>query len=110
MANHLLPVGSVVQLKNSTAKVMIAGYLPTGPSRPGYVWDYSGFKFPLGYMSDDEIYCFDQGQIEIIMALGYQDREQFLFIDKLERASEKVKSDALLQEDEQTGETGKNEE
>ena len=55
MESQFLPIGSVVQLKNSTACVMIAGYLPTGPSRPGYVWDYSGMKFPLGYVADNEI-------------------------------------------------------
>lgn len=95
MSNHLLPIGSVVQLQNSTARVMVAGYLATAPSRPGYVWDYSGFKFPLGYVRDEEIYCFDQDQIEVILALGYQDSEQFAFIHKLEQSSEKVKEEEM---------------
>lgn len=99
MRNHLLPIGSVVQLKNSTARVMIAGYLPTGPAKPGYVWDYSGFKFPLGYVSNDEVYCFDQGQIDQVLALGYQDTEQFTFIHELAKASEQVKADKPASED-----------
>lgn len=97
MQNQFLPIGSVVQLKNSTACVMIAGYLPMGPSRPGYVWDYSGFKFPLGYVRDDEIYCFDQDQIEVVHALGYQDREQFSFVNSLAYSVEKIKADAMAQ-------------
>lgn len=101
MENRLLPIGSVVQLKDSTASVMIAGYLAVAPAKPGYVWDYSGFKFPLGYVNDNEIYCFDQDQIEIVLGLGYQDREQFEFISKLEAAAEKVKAETALQTDEE---------
>ena len=98
MENHFLPIGSVVQLKNSTACVMIAGYLPMGPSRPGYVWDYSGMRFPLGYVRDDEIYCFDQDQIEVVHSLGYQDKEQFSFIRTLEYSVDKIKEDMMAKE------------
>lgn len=92
MADHLLPIGSVVRLKDSDANVMVGGYLATGDARPGYVWDYSGFKFPLGYVDNEEIYCFDQDQIELILALGYQDIEQFVFARSLEAAAEAAKS------------------
>lgn len=92
MEIRLLPIGSVVQLKNSTAYVMIAGYYPIGPSRPEYVWDYSGFQFPLGYVKNDEVYCFDQEQIEAVLALGYQDREQIEFARTMEKAAEQIKS------------------
>ena len=96
MAVRYLPIGSVIRLKDSSACTMIAGYLPTGPARPGYVWDYSGFKFPLGYVKDDEIYCFDQDQIEEVLALGYQDSEQFAFSRSLEEMTEKLKADAEM--------------
>lgn len=92
MADHLLPIGSVVRLKDSTADVMVAGYMPVGDTRPGYVWDYSGFKFPLGYVRNDEIYCFDQDQIEVVLAMGYQDSEQFEFVDALMKAVENIKN------------------
>lgn len=108
MANQLLPIGTVVQLEDSTARVMIAGYLPTGPSRPGYVWDYSGFKFPIGYMDDDEIYLFDQGQIETVLALGFQETEQFDFIAKLEAAAGKLKSNTVTQENADDGQEDEN--
>lgn len=93
MSHYLLPIGSVVQLKNSTARVMVAGYLTRTASNPDYVWDYSGFKFPIGYVSNDEVYCFDQEQIEEVLALGYQDTEQFIFIDKLDGVIAKVKGE-----------------
>lgn len=94
MTGYLLPVGSVVRLKDSTANVMIAGYLPVGEADPGYAWDYSGFKFPLGYVRNDEIYCFDQNQIEEVLAMGYQDEEQFRFANTLEAAVEQIKEAA----------------
>ena len=34
---ELLPIGSVVQLEDSTALVMISGYLPIVPSEPNRV-------------------------------------------------------------------------
>lgn len=92
MARQFLPIGSVVGLKDSDAFVMIAGYMPTGPARPGYVWDYSGFKFPLGYVNDNEIYCFDQDQIEQVFALGYQDAEQFAFSRYMEETAENIRA------------------
>lgn len=108
MSHYLLPIGSVVQLKNSTARVMVAGYLTRAASNPNYVWDYSGFKFPIGYVSNDEVYCFDQEQIEEVLALGYQDTEQFIFIDKLDGVMEKIKgTEQSAQEDELANEQEK---
>ena len=47
MGKKLLPIGTVVILKESDGRVMISGYLPVTQSRPDYAWDYSGFRFPL---------------------------------------------------------------
>lgn len=90
MARELLPIGSVVQLADSTALVMVSGYLPVVPSRPDYVWDYSGFKFPIGYTDDEAIYCFDSEQIEIVYAHGYKDIEEEIFMNKLMEAQDQV--------------------
>lgn len=99
MTGYLLPIGSVVRLKDSTANVMVAGYLPIGDTDPGYVWDYSGFKFPLGYVHNDEIYCFDQNQIEEVLGIGYQDSEQFAFANALEAAVDRVKNETAENRD-----------
>lgn len=99
MTGYLLPIGSVVRLKDSTASVMVAGYLPIGDTDPGYVWDYSGFKFPLGYVRNDEIYCFDQNQIEEVLGMGYQDSEHFSFANTLEEAVERIKTAATENKD-----------
>lgn len=88
MYNEVLPIGTIVEIQGATAKIIIAGYCPVGSARPGYIWDYAGFMFPLGYRSADEIIQFDKEQITKIIALGYQDEEQFLFIEKLSSALE----------------------
>ncbi len=96
MENHFLPIGSVVRLKDSTADVMIAGYLPIRSADSKYVWDYSGFKYPMGYVDNDEIYCFNHDQIEEIQALGYQDKEQFAFFEELDMMAEEIRLEASM--------------
>ncbi len=83
MENALLPIGSVVQLEDSTALVMIAGYLPTTPKEPNRVFSYSGFKFPLGFTDNDDIYCFDHSQIQVVYAYGYRDIEHDILMGKV---------------------------
>ena len=80
---NLMPVGTVVMLADSTAPVMICGYLPEGENHAGKIWDYSGFAFPIGQRDAREVYLFDDDQIEEILAMGYQDTESFAFLKKL---------------------------
>lgn len=88
MIEGLLPVGSVVLLKNSTKRVMIIGVCQLAAADPSKVWDYVGCPFPEGYLGPDKTYLFNREQIERIYAVGYQDEEQFAF---------KVKADNALQ-------------
>lgn len=92
MKASLLPVGTIVELQDSEVKVMISGYCPQGSAKPGYVWDYSGFIFPIGYRSAQEVVLFDNAQIKKIVAMGYQDEEQFNFIGKVEEAIDTLKA------------------
>lgn len=98
MTNDFLPIGSVAQLKDSSALVMIAGYLPIRQTEPDRVWDYSGFRFPIGYTEDEEIYCFDQEQIEIVYAQGYWDIEEELFMSRLADARRQLAEQSAGQE------------
>lgn len=84
MKREKLPIGSVVQLKESTARVMVMGYLAVTENNQDTVWDYCGVQFPIGYMRVDEIYCFNHEQIEIICVYGYQDLECDEFLQTLE--------------------------
>lgn len=93
MEKYLLPIGSIVELKDIEAKIMISGYCPEGELRPGYVWDYSGFLFPIGYRSAQEIIQFDHNQIRKIVAMGYQDEEQFRFSEIVGTKMDTVKTE-----------------
>ncbi len=94
MSRELLPIGSVVKIKDTEKAMMICGFCPSSPARPGYVYDYSGFPYPEGYVDTMKIYEFDNEQIDKILAIGYQDRETFLYMnalqDKIEEIKEKI--------------------
>ena len=84
MESKLLPIGSVVKLKGEDEYFIIAGYLPQGSPEPDYVYDYSGFPYPLGYTGVFDVFQFDCKQVEQVIAMGYQDTEQMNFMEKLE--------------------------
>ncbi len=84
------PIGTVVVLKDSTAATMISGYLAENEQKEGYIWDYSGFMYPIGLRDEREVYTFDHAQIEQVLAIGYQDGECFAFMNRLREAAEKL--------------------
>lgn len=92
MFKGLLPIGTVVLLKNSKKRVMIIGILQK-QIREGdeVVWDYSACYYPEGYMGPDKTFLFNTNQIEKIYSIGYQDEEQFAFKEKID----KVRNDLL---------------
>ncbi len=89
--NELLPIGSVVLLKDSTKKVMVAGVCQRGANNPEKIWDYAGVVYPEGYLSADKMFLFDNEQIAQVHALGYQDAEQLAFKEKVTDAMKKMK-------------------
>lgn len=91
MNRDLLPIGTVVNLNGTEKPMMICGFCPTSPAKPGYVYDYSGFPYPEGYMDPLKIYQFDGEQIEKVLALGYQDRETFLYMHALQGKIDEIK-------------------
>ena len=88
MFEGILPIGSVVLLKDSTKKVMIMGFCQKEESDEENIWDYAGCLYPEGYLGSNQVYLFNGEQIERVYSVGYQDEEQFEF---------KIKVDAVLQ-------------
>lgn len=86
----MFPIGTVVILQDSTAAVMIAGYLAESDQKPGYIWDYSGFLYPIGLRDERKVYTFDHTQIEQVLAIGYQDGESFAFLKQMKEAAVKM--------------------
>lgn len=89
MFTGVLPIGSVVLLKDSSKKLMIIGFAQVSATNPEQVYDYAGCVFPEGYIGPDQTFLFNNNQIEKIYAVGYQDEEQMAF---------KVRIDETLQE------------
>ena len=81
---NVLPIGSVVLLKEATKRIMITGYASVSPDTGDKVYDYSGCVYPEGFVDYDEVFVFDHSQIQEVFFLGYRDQEQIEFIGKLE--------------------------
>ena len=60
----LLPIGSVVTLKEGTKRLMIIGRLQQNV-RTKKVYDYAGCLWPEGYIDKDSCYVFDHEDMDI---------------------------------------------
>ncbi len=96
MFKGLLPIGSVVLLKDSEKRVMIVGVCQKGASEPDKIWDYTGVIFPEGFFAADKMFMFDNEQIEQIYALGYQDAEQLAFKLKIDEVIDKLRNEEMM--------------
>jgi len=74
----LLPIGTVVLLKESTKRVMIYGRLQRELDGDR-VWDYISCLFPEGNINQDHSFLFDNSQIESVFFVGCQDEEEMRF-------------------------------
>lgn len=73
-----LPIGSVVLLKGAEKKLMICGRVQTHVEQ-GKVYDYSGCLYPEGFMGADQMYLFNNEDIDTLYYVGMQDEEEFKF-------------------------------
>ncbi|KAF1307976.1 DUF4176 domain-containing protein [Streptococcus sanguinis] len=74
--SKLLPIGSVVQLKNGQVKIMIINRCPLYDNKGeiGYL-DYSGCVYPFG-MTDNQACFFNNEDIEKVWFEGYIDKSE----------------------------------
>lgn len=93
MLSGLLPIGSVVLLKESKKRVMIVGVCQLSASDEKKLYDYVGVVFPEGFLASDKMLMFNNDQIVQIFALGYQDGEQLIFKAKADEALKKLREE-----------------
>ncbi len=74
----LLPIGSVVLLKEASKRLMICGRIQTCAEN-NKVYDYSGCLYPEGYLSPKDMYLFNNDDIDKVYYIGMQDEEEFKF-------------------------------
>lgn len=103
MFTGVLPIGSVVLLKNSTKKLMIIGFAQVSASNPDKVYDYVGCIFPEGFIGPDQTFLFDSQQIDKIYAVGYQDEEQMSFKIRVDEALSEIRRKESEKQDKEKG-------
>ena len=93
MLEGLIPIGSVVLLKDSSKRVMVMGFCQGQTTESGEtkVWDYAGCLYPEGYIDANKVFLFNGDQIDKIFAIGYQDDEQFAFKVQIDDAHMKLR-------------------
>lgn len=87
----ILPIGSVLMLKNSTHRVMITGYAQRKLDGSERVFDYAGCAFPEGVIGPDQTFLFNHDQIDTLYSLGYVDGESQVFMAKVEDLLSRVR-------------------
>ena len=90
--NKLLPIGSVVLLKDAKKKIVIMGNIQMKKTAQGdfCIYDYMGVPYPLGYVGSDAFLLFNHADIQEIIFTGYSDSERELFIRLLETTEQAV--------------------
>lgn len=86
MIKDLLPIGSVVLLKEGEKRLMICGVLQQEADGSGDTYDYMGVFYPEGHIGDKYQYLFKHEDIEKLYFRGYEDDEREEFINKLAEA------------------------
>lgn len=80
---ELLPIGTVVLLKDGEKRLMIIGVKQTNEEGEGKEYDYLGVLYPEGFIGADFQYLFNHEDIEEVIARGFEDAERDSFIEKL---------------------------
>ena len=85
--NQLLPIGSIVLLRNAKKRLMITGVFPI-QTEEEEVYDYIAVIYPEGYIGPRSNYVFNHGDIEEILFKGYDDEERKGYLDVMKKTME----------------------
>ena len=83
LIKELLPIGSVIILREGTKRLMIFGVKQTDEARPGEEYDYIGVMYPEGNIGREYQFLFNHEDIVSVIFRGYEDDERNNFINKL---------------------------
>ena len=98
MKEKFLPIGTVVLLKGGKKRPMITGFCSIAQENQEKIYDYSGCVYPEGYLSSNQVCLFDHNQIEKIFFLGYEDEEEKMFKDKLNKIVASIENEEPVQQ------------
>ena len=91
--DYLLPIGSIVKLKDVEQRVMIIGVLQRGRAVPDKTFDYAAVPYPEGLHDMRLNIGFNNSNIEEVVFRGFEDKERKAFLGVLEALSRKMESD-----------------
>lgn len=79
----LLPIGSIVLLKDGEKRLMINGIMQNDAGGTKQNYDYLGILYPEGHIGEEFQYLFNHEDIDKIIFRGYEDEERTEFLAKL---------------------------
>lgn len=78
----MLPIGSIVYLREGTSKIMVLNRAPILPSNEtgeeGLWYDYSGCFYPQG-LDPQNVFYFNEENIDEVVFEGFSDEEEERF-------------------------------
>lgn len=95
MWKGILPIGSVVLLKDSTRRLVVIGQC-VSKAEGGRIYDYAGCLYPEGMSVPEKTYLFDGAYIERVYHIGYMDENSAEFLPKIESILEERKKQEAL--------------
>lgn len=72
----LLPLGSVVRLKDAEKKLLVVGIAQESQGRR---FDYMGMLYPEGFIGNEYTFLFNHEDIEEVAFIGFIDTEHQMF-------------------------------
>ncbi len=84
MKDKILPIGSVIKMKNSDIYLMIYGYVNHDIPIDGEKYDYFCCVYPTGVGSEKAI-AVQKDKIDKVIFIGYQDAKFYGFVDLLNK-------------------------
>lgn len=77
----LLPIGTVVKLEEVEPIIMIIGRMVVSADKRDF--DYVGVPYPIGYLGDEKVLCFNHDKIVEEMHRGYMTESELVLREKL---------------------------
>ena len=77
----LFPIGTVVKLEEVEPIIMIIGRMIVSADKRDF--DYVGVPYPVGYLGDEKVLCFNHDKIVEEMHRGYMTESELVLREKL---------------------------
>lgn len=97
MERNLMPIGSVVLLKEGKKRLMICGRIQCQEGSDT-IYDYVGCLYPEGVLNSSSMYFFNNEQIDSLYFIGFQDEEELKYREFLDNLGELEVRDGVIVE------------